>query len=263
MTLVDAFNETFLIAFLDRSNFDILEKKCKFRPGQYGKLKSEISDNVPQVAYFISPKVYSIELRKRVSLETSVDMVGSITEDPTDLSFKRAAKGVDRSQLGTAIDQTVYRNVYEESLECPQIYNCSFRFNPNISAMSTVTSSKIPLTLRDDKRFYLNKDISVAYGHKLSFEHGFETSDIVCVKGGHISWENNDIHSNTLSLDDQEDVDLYNILFELQESDDENESFAHEITDDDGPIISFDNDNLKRKFNPDEMDSHQTKKIKL
>ena len=286
LTLVNAFNETFLREFLDRSNFNVLEKKCDFRPGQYGKLKSEISDNVPQVAYFISPKVYSIELRKRLSLDTSVDVLTRTREDPSDVSFKRVAKGVDRTQLGTAIDQSVYRNVYEETMKCPQIYNCSFRFNPRISAMSTLAISKTPLSLRDDKRFWIDKDVSVAYGHELSFEHGFNTSDILCVKGGHIAWEN-DVPNVGLSLDEEGDVDLFNILCDLDDNESESESdpFAGCTTDDDdGPTIVFENESdldenplrnmHKREIirggdddNDDDdyygFSCHQTKKIKF
>ena len=255
LTLVDAFDKTFLREFLDKSNFKILDKRCEFRAGQHGKLKSEIGDRIPQVAYFISPKVYSIELKNRPSSDTSVDAVAAAAASaPSELSYKRVAKGLDKNQLGTTVDHSVYRSVYEETIRCPLINTCSFRFNPKISAMSTLRTSKVPLSLRDDKRFWVNKDVSVAYGHEVSFEHGFNGSHIQCVKGGRIVW-GNALPNDSVTLDAQEDTDLFNILCDLEAqeaSESENESDLDETP----PLRNI----HKRPRGQNDFSNRQTKK---
>ena len=258
LTLVDAFDKTFLREFLDRSNFKILDKTCPFRAGQHGKLKSEIADRIPQVAYFISPKVYSIELKNRSSSDTSAGTsTMAAASGPSELSYKRVAKGLDKTQLGTTVDHSVYRSVYEETIRCPLISTCSFRFNPKISAMSTLRTSKIPLSLRDDKRFWVNKDVSVAYGHEVSFEHGFNGSHIQCVKGGRIAW-GNPLPNDSVTLEAQEDTDLFNILCELEGQEvleSENESDLDESP----PLRNI----HKRPRKQNDFSNHQTKKIKI
>ena len=66
----------------------------------------------------------------------------------------------------------------------------------------------------------------MAYGHELSFEHGFNSSHVRGVKGGRIAWGNG-VPNDSVTLDEQEDTDLFNILCDLETqeaSESENES---------------------------------------
>ena len=48
----------------------------------------------------------------------------------------------------------------------------------------------------EDKRLWINKDVSVAYGSVTSYEHGYTEGDVICSKGGDIVHPVNGVNSN-------------------------------------------------------------------
>merc|ERR1712215_117578 len=215
------YNNTFLKAFLDRSNFKVLDRECDFRPGLHGKMKLETSDNIPLEAYFISPKVYSIKLKKRMPLEGTP---GEANHEQEQFEYKRAAKGCLRSQVAKTLTQDVYRQVYEGISEAPTLSGCIFRYNNTLSGMVTEILQRVALSLRDDKRFWLTKDLSVAYGHLLAYINGYMDGDVICVRGGEIGPGDDRVNQNALASngdetvpheDDVCDAELFNALCDL------------------------------------------------
>ena len=103
-----------------------------------------------------------------MSLDIHTDV---LNHNQDECEYKRAAKGCMRCQLASVLTQSVYKDVYEGTRECPLVSACAFCFNASFSAMVTQVTKKVPLTMHEDKRFWLNKDLSVAYGHKLSYLH--------------------------------------------------------------------------------------------
>ena len=257
LSLDFVYKNTFLKAFLDRSNFKVLSRQCEFRGGEHGRMKLETSDNIPVEAFFISSKVYSIELQKR---ESSDPLAHVTNHDLSVREYKRAAKGCLRCRLASVLTHAVYKQVYEGTCACPPVKACSFRFNPRLSAMVTETSTKIPLSMREDKRFWLNKDESVAYGHKLSYAHGYRDNDIKCIRGGHIAGQKINEVDDTF----QNDMELQNVLFDLMCMEGESEleydsdgDIADE-TDDEGEARNAFGNN-KRKFDNESLECSQTK----
>ena len=209
LSLDFVYKNTFINAVLDRSNFKVLSRECDFRGGEHGRMKLETSDNIPVEGFFISSKVYSIELQKR---ECSNSLADAANHDLSVREYKRAAKGCLKCRLASVLTHNVYKQVYEGTCACPPVRANSFIFNTDLSAMATRTSTKIPLSMREDKRFWLNKDESVAYGHKLSYEHGYRNGDVKCVRGGLIA--NQEINEEEEDAQ-QNDLELQNVLFEL------------------------------------------------
>ena len=94
--------------------------------------------------------------------------------------------------------------------------------------MVTQVMSKVPLSMREDKRFWFCKDNSVAYGHWLSYQGGYRDGHVVCIKGGqivplikgNIQIEIEEEEIDTVS----ENIDLYNRLYALMLTSDQNDS---------------------------------------
>ena len=248
----------------------MLDKECGFRGGKNGKLKLETSDNIPLEAYFISSKVYSIALKKRAPLDILTDV---LNHNQDECEYKRAAKGCVRCQLASVLTQSVYKDVYEGTRECPSVSACTFRFNESFSAMVTQVTNKVPLTMRCDKRFWFNKDLSVAYDHLLSYLHGYRDGDVICVRGGKIvhlqnnavSNENDDVSNENDAVSNENDavlneadIELFNVLNDLMTMGDEYDSDScNDVNDDDGPRIVFDTNQITDPI------SQSSQKIKI
>ena len=244
------YKHTFLNAFLDRSNFGVLDRTSDFPGGTHGRLKLETADNIPIEAFFLTSKVYSIRLMKR----PSAGEVAGVSNDVRDrFEYKRAAKGCPRASVSKVLTQSVYKAVYEETEACPTVTSCEFRFNTQLSGMVTLFTKKVPLSLYEDKRLWINKDVSVAYGSVTSYEHGYGDGDVVCVKGGIIVHPVNGVNSNeneneydTLSNDvacevtSVADAALINLLAELMD-DSNSQGTSYDVTPDnvEGPHIIF------------------------
>ena len=108
---------------------------------------------------------------------------------------------------------------------CPTVTSCEFRFDARLSGMVyTLLTKKVPLTLYEDKLFWLDKDVGVPYGSRTSYEHGYRDGDVVCVRGGIIAHHanvpnSNDPLSNDVDAghDSVDDASLINILAQLMD----------------------------------------------
>ena len=90
--------------------------------------------------------------------------------------------------------------------------------------MVTEILQRVALSLRDDKRFWLTKDLSVAYGHLLAYINGYMDGDVICVRGGEIGPGDDRVNQNALASngdetvpheDDVCDAELFNALSDL------------------------------------------------
>ena len=130
-------------------------------------------------------------------------------------------------------------------MDCPSVSACSFRFNEKFDAMVTQVMTKVPLSMREDKRFWFCKDKSVGYGHWLAYQGGYRDGDVVCVRGGQIApLDKNALPTEIEVVDSRpEDIELYNTLYGLMVMSDQNDSdFSIDINTDfngDGPEIIF------------------------
>ena len=131
-----------------------------------------------------------------------------------------------------------------------------FRYDKNLGHMTTKKVTKRPLSLVENKRYYINALKSVAYGHKLSMPpYGeYEIGHVRCVKGGYIKGterflpyknlqgtiqQNDAINEENNDIDEDNDIDsnyddddrmlerLLSIMSE-DENEDENESIGTE-----------------------------------
>ena len=218
------YKHTFLKTFLDRSNFAVLDRSSDFPAGTHGRLKLETADNVPIEALFLTCKVYSIRLMRRQSADDTTGVSNGVRDG---FEYKRAAKGCPRARVSKHLTHPVYKAVYEETDVCPTVTSCEFRFDARLSGMVILFTKKVPLSLYEDKRLWVNKDISVPYGSETSYEHGYADGDLVCVKGGIIvhaanavnSNENDSLSNNEVGAEDTsvDDASLINILAQLME----------------------------------------------
>ena len=259
------YKNTFLKPFLDRSNFKILDRESGFRPGSQWKMKIETSDNIPLDAFFISSKVYSIALKKRENTDNPSDLRN---QNQTVREFKRAAKGCAKSKTSNILSHEVYKEVYDGVTDCPSVEYCSFRYNEKYGAIVTQVNSKIPLSMREDKRFWLCKDRSVAYGHFLAYENGYRDGDVLCVKGGVIlPLDQNQLPDQIdISETSIEDIDLYNTLYGLMLTEEESaldDDFSDYVNFDpsgEAPEIVFGNSRLTND-QPAPQCSHKRKSV--
>ena len=98
--------------------------------------------------------------------------------------FKRVAKVCVKSKTASVLSHTVYKEVYDGIVDNPSVSECTFRYNASYGAIVTQIQNKVPLSMRENKRFWFCKDILVAYGHLLAYQNGYKDGDIICVKGG-------------------------------------------------------------------------------
>ena len=115
--------------------------------------------------------------------------------------------------------------------------------------MVTQFTKKVPLSLYEDKRLWINKDVSVAYGSEMSYRHGYADGDLVCAKGGVIVHPVNGVNSNendSLSNDvgsevtSVADAALINLLAQLMDdSNSPSTSYDDALDDIEGPGIIF------------------------
>merc|ERR1712055_175437 len=138
--------------------------------GTHGRLKLETADNVPIEALFLTCKVYSIRLMRRQSADDTTGVSNGVRDG---FEYKRAAKGCPRARVSKHLTHPVYKAVYEETDVCPTVTSCEFRFDARLSGMVTLFTKKVPLSLYEDKRLWVNKDISVPYGSETSYKHGY------------------------------------------------------------------------------------------
>ena len=204
LSLNDIYTKTFFRKYLDRSNFEVLSKECEVSPGAPYRLKLETADSIPMSAIFMCCKVYSIVLLKRLRDGCLICYM---------LGRKCAAKGFCRAKLNELLPHEVFEAIYygEYEYECPTFISTHFRFNKDAGTIATIKLSKKPISMIDNKRFWLDKDTSFAYGHPDIYKHGYLDHHIKASRGGYISSSNTQV----------DEFELANILYELLDDEDD------------------------------------------
>ena len=180
----DLFTKSFLSQHLDRSNFKVLDKnRAGRRGGSFGLLKSEIADDIVHEAIFLSPKCYSI---KSIPRESSGGTSIPGNKKKRKATFKQAIKGCPLK----AAERFLKHEDFQKILEMPQhkvkVTSNHIRYNKSVCCMVTEKDSKIPLSLFDNKRYWIDYNTSLGYGHPMSYSLGFKDGDIITTKGGYI-----------------------------------------------------------------------------
>jgi len=132
-----------LMDYIDTSNFpsnhELYSEKNK---GKLGLLKSETADLPIKEAYCLAPKTYSVLLNN----------------DET----KNTAKGVNKSQKNE-LKHEIYKQIHDGTLKeiqsiCPTIRSIK-------NNLYTLETKKHALVKLDRKRYWIDREISVGYGH--------------------------------------------------------------------------------------------------
>ena len=134
---------------------------------------------------------------------------------------KLATKGVPKRYAEEDCTHGTFKDVLFNGSKGPNITFNRFRFNEKLGTITTVANTKTPLSLADNKRFYLNKFTSLGYGHPDA--HGEQLGDIISLKGGMIHNTQDKIPSRLLRpvkesppLDDDHcEDDVLDILVDL------------------------------------------------
>ena len=231
----DLFSKTFLSHHLDRSNFKVLDKtKGANPPGGLGLLKSEIGDSIPLQCICLSPKCYSI---KTVPRQNEVDV--NLVDNNIDGNhiYKQAIKGCPRRAAKRYCRHSEFQKILRMPHRQLKVSSNHIRYNKKVKSMVTISQSRTPLSLFDNKRFWINFNFSVAYGHPLSYKHGFKDGDILTSRGGYIKetkdllYGNGDenmnpecddlLASHEMNSQDGEHDTTLDALYELYEDEDE------------------------------------------
>ena len=132
-----------LMDYMDTSNFPSDHKLfSNANKGKLGLLKSETADLAIKEAYCLAPKTYSVLLN--------------------DDNTKNTAKGVNRSEKNKLKHET-YKKIHDGTLKeiqsiCPTIRSIK-------NNLYTIETKKHALVKLDRKRFWIDRDTSVGYGH--------------------------------------------------------------------------------------------------
>jgi len=163
---------------MDRSNFNVLGKNvaATFDDTRMDLFKSETGDDIVLECVYVSPKCYSIKIRKR-GADTASEPV-----------YKKAMKACPKSLLDQIFDHDYYRQVLVGELvrRTREVESKHIRFNKALGRMTTQKMRRRPITCIDVKRFYVDTYTSYAYHHPSTFQQGFQIEDITTTKGCYI-----------------------------------------------------------------------------
>ena len=158
------YNNTFLSKYLDRSNFKKLSTDSFCQPSEIGFIKSEVGDNIVHEMICLSPKCYSLLSYER---ETNKKHV------------KSAIKGCP-SRIGEKVyNHDVFRKILEDSAYTPPQITANHIRRGKICGVNTIRERKTCLSLVENKRFWVNQNLSFGYGHPETYNHGYRDSHIV------------------------------------------------------------------------------------
>ena len=221
--------ELFLSAYLDRSNFKVLPTLLHlnlYKAGALGLYKSELSDDIVVEAIFLTPKCYSIK-----TIPRNENQATAICDDAP--VYKMALKGIPKRAHTKYITHQTFKDVLfsENNFKPPTVTFHQFKFNEKLSTITTVTSTKQPLSLADNKRFYINNMVSYGFGHPLNVNE--KIGDIITIKGGVINGtehmipsrlQNSELDTTCESIcNDNNGVDDNDVINECDDDDDDDE----------------------------------------
>merc|ERR1712243_522385 len=168
----DLFKYTFLHKYLDRSNFNVLSTQSQCIPGQFGYLKSEVSDNVIIEVCALAPKLYSVR-----SLDRSCN----------EFSTKTAVKGCpNRVAQATYSHQTFLDMLFKEGFTAPLARSNHIRRDKGSGIINT-SMVKDCLSLIENKRYWFSWNESVGYNHPDIPKDGYyQPGDILAARGATI-----------------------------------------------------------------------------
>ena len=170
----DLFKYTFLHKYLDRSNFNVLSTRSQCVPGQFGYLKSEVSDNVIVEVCALAPKLYSVR-----SLDRSC---------ASKFDTKTAVKGCpNRVAQATYSHQTFLDMLFKEGFMAPLARSNHIRRDKKGSGIINTAMVKNCLSLIENKRYWFSWNESVGYNHPDIPKDGYyQPGDILAARGATI-----------------------------------------------------------------------------
>ena len=93
----------------------------------------------------------------------------------------------------------MFRKILEGG-RCATGFSNHFRFNAKLGCMTTVRQGKVPLSLYDNKRFWVSYNKSYGYGHPETIKNGYRVGDILTYRGGYIRGTKHLIHNKLIHL---------------------------------------------------------------
>ena len=151
------------MGYIDSSNFPSDHKLFSTaNKSKLGLLKSETADLAIKEAYCLAPKTYSVLLN--------------------DNDTKNTAKGVNRS-VKIKLKHEIYKKIHDGTLKeiqsvCPTIRSIK-------NNLYTLETKKHALVKLDRKRFWIDRETSVGYGHpsikRVKNDHTERNSDTNCL----------------------------------------------------------------------------------
>lgn len=112
------------------------------RKAKLGCVKDECAGSILKECIFLRPKLYFYIFTNQLE--------------------HKKAKGVQKSIVESKIKHSDYLQVYKTGMA----FNQEVRsFQSNLHQISTVTTNKCALSINDDKRAWVSKNKSYAYGH--------------------------------------------------------------------------------------------------
>ena len=202
LTMDFIFRHLFISLFLDRSNFKVLstavgqDGNSASSQNSLGLYKSELCDDLVEEGIFLSPKTYSI---KTIPRQKATKQHQQQQQHHGYESYKVALKGVPKRYHKNVFTHEIFRNVLmaiHDGHRTKVTYN-HFRFDPKLATMTTRSVTKQPLSLADNKRYYLDTNTSYAWGHPNTSE---QIGDVICLKGGIIAGTTHMINPRLLEM---------------------------------------------------------------
>ena len=180
---------TILHHVLDHSNFEVLSKESICQPLALGYVKSELKDNIITEVIALAPKCYSVEYKQRSNSNYNV---------------KSAVKGCPVRTAKNIYNHQIFRDMlFKDEFIPPSAFSNHIRRQKG-HGIHNLRVKRTCLSLIENKRWWLTKYESLAYGHpdipKNQYKPDDILSDVGCTIKGSIPISQS-LFSNNVAVD--------------------------------------------------------------